>query len=216
MSPTILLADDHPVVRQGLRMLLEVEPDFTVVAETGDGLQVVSLVESLRPDVLVLDLMMPGLGGLEVTRRVRRQSPDTRIVVLSMYSDVAYVSEALEGGASAFVLKKSTAAELVGAIRDALAGKRYLDSSVFPEAIERHRMQARSAGDPYERLTRREREVLHLVGEGLTSAEIADRLDISPRTVDMHRRHLVRKLNLTGQAALVRYALQRGLQPPPE
>jgi two-component system response regulator NreC len=215
MSPTILLADDHPVVRQGLRMLLEVEPDFTVVAETGDGLQVVALVESLRPDVLVLDLMMPGLGGLEVTRRVRRQFPPTHIVVLSMYSDVAYVSEALEGGASAFVLKKSTAAELVGAIRDALAGKQYLNSSISYEAIERHRMQARGARDPYATLTRREREVLHLVGEGLTSAEIAERLDISPRTVDMHRRHLVRKLDLTGQAALVRYALQRGLQPPP-
>jgi DNA-binding NarL/FixJ family response regulator len=133
-----------------------------------------------------------------------------------MYSHSAYVAEALEGGASAYVLKKSTAGELVTAVREALAGRRYLDSSLSSEAIEHYQVEARGRLDPYQTLTRREREVLHLVAEGLTSAEIAARLAISPRTVDMHRRHLVRKLNLTGQAALVRYALQRRLYPPPE
>jgi DNA-binding NarL/FixJ family response regulator len=216
MSVRILLADDHPIVREGLRKLLEAEPDFAVVAETGDGLKVELLVESLRPDVLVLDLMLPGLGGLEIVRRVRRILPQTRVVMLSMYGNAAYVADALAGGASAYILKRSTAAELVAAIRSALAGQPYLDSSLSPEAIERQRHQKGRSVDPYETLTRREREVLHLVGEGLSSAEIAGRLGVSPRTVDMHRRHLVRKLQLTGQAALARYALQRGLQPPAE
>jgi len=216
MSVRIILADDHPIVREGLRKLLEAEGDFAVVAETGDGLEVAPLTESLRPDVLVLDLMMPGLGGLEIVRRVRRQSPHIRVVVLSMYANVAYVMEALAGGASGYVLKKSTSAELVTAIRSAVAGQQYLDLSLSPETIERHRHRAREPVDPYETLTRREREVLHMVGEGLSSAEIAQRLGISPRTVEMHRRHLVGKLDLTGQAALVRYALQRDLHPPSE
>jgi DNA-binding NarL/FixJ family response regulator len=216
MSVRILLADDHPIVREGLHRLLEAEPDLAIVAETGDGLQVEPLAVSLQPDVLVLDLMLPGLGGLEIVRRVRRRLPETRVVVLSMYGSAAYVADALAGGASAYVLKKSTAAELVAAIRSALAGHKYMDSSLSVEDIERQRSRAGRSVDPYESLTRREREVLHLVGEGLSSAEIAPRLGISPRTVEMHRRHLVRKLQLTGQAALARYALQRGLQPPAE
>ena len=216
MHPTILLADDHPVVRQGLRLLLETEPGFTVVGETGDGLEVVDLVERLRPDVLVLDLMLPGLGGLEVTRRVHVQSPKTRIVILSMHGNVAYVAEALESGAAAYVLKRSTAGELVGAIRAALEGRQYLSAPVSTEVVQQHRRQAGRALDPYDTLTRREREVLQLVAEGHTSAEIAARLGISPRTIEMHRRNLVRKLDLSGQAALVRYGVQRGLGPPPE
>jgi DNA-binding NarL/FixJ family response regulator len=214
MAISILLADDHLLVRQGLRKLLESELDLLVVGETGDGLQVADLAESLRPDVLVLDLMLPGLGGLEVAHRVRRQAPATQVVVLSMYSDTAYVAEALAGGACAYVLKKATAAELVMAIRSAAAGRTYLDSSLSSETIARHRNRAHTITDPYARLTRREREVLHLVADGLTSAEIAIRLAISPRTVDMHRRHLVRKLDLSGQAALVRYAVQRRLVTP--
>jgi DNA-binding NarL/FixJ family response regulator len=222
MSVTILLADDHPVVRQGLPLLPEVEPDFGVVGETGDGLEVMSLVEQLHPTVLVLDLMMPGLSGLEVMRQMELHSPATRVVILSMYANLAYVTESLAAGAEAYILKKSTAEELVHAIREVVAGRQYLSSSLSEQAgdielrIKLHREQAEDRLNPYETLTRREREVLHLVGEGYTSAEIAGRLVISPRTVEMHRRHLVRKLSLSGQAALVRYALQHGIIPPQE
>lgn len=214
MKTSILLADDHQVVRQGLRALLEAESDFAVVGETGDGLEALQLVERLRPTVLVLDLMLPSLSGLEVARRTRRLSPHTRVVVLSMVGELAYVAEALRGGATAFVLKKSTAKELVLAIRRSVAGDRYLSPPLSEEAVEQHRQWAKGVSDPYQTLTRREREVLQLVGEGLTSAEIAGRLVISPRTVETHRRHLVRKLGLHGQAALVRFALQRTFPPP--
>lgn len=214
MSLMILLADDHQVVRQGLRMLLEAEPGVTVVGEASDGLEAVALVEKLRPDVLVLDLMLPGLGGLEVARRVHAEWPETRVVILSMHTNVAYVAEALAAGAIAYVLKKSTAAELAHAIHEGLAGRQFLSAPLSIEAVELHRRQVGGQPDAYFTLTRREREVLHQVAEGFTSAEIAARLGISPRTVDMHRRHLVRKLALSGQAALVRYALQRGLNPP--
>ena len=216
MSLSILLADDHPVVRQGLRLLLEAEPDFVVIGETGDGLAVPALVRELLPDVLVLDLMLPGLGGLEVTRRVHREAPKTQVVILSMHANAAYVAEALESGAAAYVLKKSTAEALATAIRAAAQGHTYLSAPVTWEMVEAHRRQAGRQLDPYHTLTRREREVLHLVVEGQTSAESAARLGLSPRTVEMHRRNLVQKLGVSGQAALVRYGLQRGLGSPPE
>jgi two-component system response regulator NreC len=222
MSVTILLADDHPVMRQGLRLLLEAEADFSVIGETGDGLEVIELIECLRPDVLVLDLKMPGLSGVEVTRLVHQQFPAIQIVILSMYASVAYVVECLAVGAKAYILKKSTAEELVHAIREAVCDRRYLSTSLSEEVgdiddrIDLHRRQTSDTLELYETLTRREREVLLLVGEGQTSAEIASRLVISPRTVDMHRRHIAKKLSLSGQSALMRYALQRGLVSPPE
>ncbi len=219
MSVKILLADDHSVVRQGLRLLLEEEPDFRVVGETGDGLEVAALVGRLQPDVLVLDLILPGLSGLDVLREIHRQSPAIHIVILSMHSGVAYVAECLSAGAQAYVHKKSKAAELVRAIREVMAGREYLSSDLsddtgdIRELLAVHRQQMGEAVGAYESLTEREREVLHLVGEGHTSAEIAERLVISPRTVDMHRRHILRKLGLSGEAALARYAVQHGLIP---
>ncbi len=209
----IVLADDHPVVRQGLRVLLEAEPDFSVVGEAGDGLETSGLVERLQPDVLVLDLLMPGLDGIEVIRQVRRRTPQTRVVVLSMHSDEAYVLEALGAGAAAYVLKKSTLAELGHAIREAVAGRHYLSPPLSEHAIEAYLEKAKAALDPYQTLTPREREVLHLVAEGCTNVEVAARLSISPRTVEMHRSHLMRKLDLHTQTDLVRYALQKGILP---
>jgi len=211
---TIVLADDHHVVRHGLRSLLEAEPDFSVVGETGDGLEAAQLVERLQPDVLVLDMMMPGLNGLEVTRQVGQRSRRTHVVILSMHANEAHVLEALRAGAAAYVLKESTYAELVHAVREAVAGRRYLSPPLSERAIEAYMKKAESdALDPYEMLTAREREVLHLVVEGHTSAEIADRLFVSRRTVETHRANLMRKLGLSTHTDLIRYALQRGILP---
>ena len=213
-TTTIVLADDHHVVRHGLRSLLEAEPDFSVVGETGDGLEAAQLVERLQPDVLVLDMMMPSLNGLEVTRQVGQRSPRTHVVILSMYASEGHVLEALRAGAVAYVLKESTYAELVRAVREAVAGRRYLSPPLSERAIEAYMKKAESAAlDPYEMLTAREREVLHLVVEGHTSAEIADRLFVSRRTVETHRANLMRKLDLRTHTDLIRYALRRGILP---
>ena len=210
----IVLADDHHVVRQGLRGLLEAEPDFSIAGEAADGLQAVDLVDRVKPDVLVIDLMMPGLSGLDVTRQVRQRSPRTHIVILSMHSNEAYVLEALRNGAAAYVLKDSTAADLVHAVREVVAGRRYLSPPLSERAIETYAEKAKSTSlDAYETLTTREREVLHLAAEGYTNTAIGDRLSISPRTVETHRANLMRKLGLDTQTDLIRYALHRGIIP---
>ena len=217
MSPTsspttIVLGDDHRIVLRGLRALLEAEPGFAVIGEAEDGLKVMSLVERLRPDVLVVDLMMPGLGGFDVTRRVAKRLSKTHVVILSMYSSEAHVVEALRSGASAYVLKDASVEELVAAIREAVAGRRYLSAPFSNDRIESY-LRRPSGADPYGTLTSREREVLHLVAEGLTSGEIAKRLFISPRTAESHRANLMRKLGLRSRTDLVRFALQRGIVP---
>lgn len=210
----IVLADDHHIVRQGLRHLLEAEADFHIVGEAADGLEAVEMVEQLQPDILVLDLMMPGLGGLDVTRQVKQRVPDTNVIILSMYSTEAYVLEALKNGAFGYVLKKSTGDDLVRAVREVTAGRRYLSPPLSELAIEAYIQKANQPEqDSYELLTDREREVFHLVAEGHTSAEIADRLSISSRTVEMHRSNLMRKLDLDNQTELVRYAIRRGILP---
>lgn len=214
MSITIVLADDHAIVRLGLRTLLEAEPDFSLVGEASNGLEVVGLVDRLQPNILVLDLMMPGLNGLEIIRQVVRRTLSTRIIVLSMHATEAYVLEALRNGALGYVLKGSHADQLVHAIREVAAGRRYLSPPLSEQTIAVYTEQAQSAPlDLYETLTTREREVLHLVAEGYTSTEIGQRLFISPRTVETHRSNLMRKLGLGTQTELVRYALRRGLLP---
>lgn len=211
---TILLADDHHIVRQGLRSLLEAEPNFNIVGEAADGLEAARLAESLQPDVLVLDIMMPGFSGLEVTRQVQQRAPDTKVIILSMYADESYVLEALRNGAFGYVLKKSTADELARAIRQVIEGQRYLSPPLTESAIEAYMQKAsQTTEDSYELLTTREREVLHLAAEGLTNVEIADRLVVSPRTVESHRANLMQKLGLRNQTDLVRYAIRRGILP---
>jgi DNA-binding NarL/FixJ family response regulator len=216
MSATrIILADDHHVVREGLRALLEAEPDLTVAGEAADGLTTVHLVERVKPDVLVVDVMMPALNGLEVTRQVVRRSPDTRVIVLSMYSDESYVMEALKNGAAGYVLKSSTRSDLVQAIREVMAGERYLSAPLSARAVEAYVERAKGTEvGAYDTLTSREREVLQLAAEGHTNAEIAARLSISSRTVETHRSAVMRKLGLRRQTDLVRYALRRGILPP--
>lgn len=215
MTPvTIVLADDHPVVRQGLRAVLEAEPSFSILGEADDGLQAVDLVARLKPGVLVVDLMMPGLTGLEVTRRVRKDSPETQVVVLSMHASEPYVLEALRNGAAAYVLKSSQSTHLVHAVREAAAGRRYLSPTLSERALAAYADRAAadtSPTDAYDMLTSREREVLQLAAEGRTHREIAQRLRISPRTAEVHRGNLMRKLDLHNQTELVRYAIRRGL-----
>lgn len=209
---TIVLAEDHLILREGLRALLSAEPDLTVVGEAAEGIGVAALVERLHPDLLVVDLMMPGLGGLDVIDQVRQRAPRTRSIVLSMHADEAYVLAALRNGAAAYVLKNAGVEDLLRAIRAVLAGQIYLSPQLSERALQAYVDRARTAtGDSYDALTPREREVLHLVAEGNTSAEIAERLSISPRTAEIHRTNLMRKLDLHSQTELVRYAIKRGL-----
>ena len=213
MTISIVLADDHHLVRQALRTLLETQLDFHIVGEAGDGLEAVQLVERTQPTVLVADLMMPGINGLEVARQVKQRAPLTTTVILSMYSHEAYVLEALRAGVAAYVLKESTSEELIHAIREAAAGRRYLGSPLSERSIEVYLRQTKddSAPSAYETLTTREREVLHLAAEGHSSTEIAQRLFISPRTAETHRSNLMRKLGLHSQTELVQYAVRQGI-----
>jgi DNA-binding NarL/FixJ family response regulator len=208
------LADDHNIVRQGLRKLLEAEPDFRVIGEAGDGLEAAQIVESLEPDVFVVDVMMGGMNGLEVTKHVRKRSPKTRVVVLSMHADEGYVLEALRSGAKGYVLKDSLAEDLIHAIREAVAGRRYLSSPLSDRVIEGyvHRSES-TALEPFERLTVREQEVLHMLAQGATNADIAAKLSISRRTVEVHRANMMRKLGLRNQAQVLRYAMRQGMIP---
>jgi DNA-binding NarL/FixJ family response regulator len=214
MALTLMLADDHQIVRQGLKALLRTEPDLQLVGEASDGLEAVRLTERLQPQVLVLDLMMPGLNGLEVARQVSRRSPRTRVVVLSMHSDEAYVVEALRAGANGYVLKESRAEELVRAIRAVAAGERYFSPPLSESALGLYMQKVESTPvDRFQTLTSREREVLQLTVEGHSSTEIAKRLFISSRTVESHRTNLMRKLAVRNQKELVRSAMQHGILP---
>lgn len=204
MPVTVLLADDHAVVRQGLRAILGAEPDVLLAGEAADGQEAVRLTEQLQPDVLILDLMLPGLNGFEVTRVVHKRVPRTRVVILTMHTDPAYAAEALRAGATGYVAKDADAADLIAAVRAAAVGQRYL-SPPLPEAA----LEGKEPADPYESLTPREREVLQLTAEGLTAADVADKLHISVRTVETHRAHVMHKLGLKNQKEMVRYALQR-------
>jgi two-component system response regulator NreC len=213
MNITIVLADDHHIVRRGLRALLDAETDFVVVGEAAEGLQVVELVERLQPNVLIVDVQMPGLNGLEVTRQVVQRASQTRILVLSMHANEAYVLQALRNGAAGYVLKSDSAETLATAVRQIASGRRYLCSSLSERAIEAYIHKAEATLDIYETLTNREREVLHLTAEGNSNVQVAAKLSISPRTVEVHRAKIMQKLDLHSQTDLIRYALRRGILP---
>jgi two-component system, NarL family, response regulator NreC len=214
MPQTIVLADDHPIVRQGLRAVLDAEPDYEIVGEASDGLETLAVVERLKPSILIVDVMMPGLNGLEVTRRVVERFPHTRVMVLSIHADEAHVLEALRYGAAGYALKDVDLADLIRGLREVAAGHRYLSPPLSERAIDAYAKRAAASDSADETLTPREREILQLVAEGHTNAEIGLRLGISPRTVEVHRANLLHKLNLRTPADVIRYAIRRGLLPP--
>src|SRR5262245_21116592 len=214
MPATVFLAEDHQILRQGLRAILANEKDLSLVGEAGNGLETVRLVDRLKPDVLVMDLMMPELSGLEVARQVRELSPRTKIVVLSMHSDDAYVAAAHRAGASAYVLKEAGSDELLLAIHKVLVGRSHYSPPLSESRLRAYLEKSGSAApDPLETLTARERLVMQLSAEGLSSTEIGRRLFISPRTVETHRANLMRKLGVRNLKELIRLALERGVQP---
>jgi two-component system response regulator NreC len=209
---SVLIADDHELVRVGIVALLCPEKDLHIVGEAADGVGTLRLAERLRPNVILLDVMLPSLSGLEVLRQIPTRAPGVRAVMLSMYDNPAYVIEAMRMGALGYVLKGCPPVEIVRAIREAAAGRRYFAPPLSERRLEIYEAQTMSSiPDPYETLTTREREVLHLTAEGRTSLEVGRMLFISARTVEGHRASLMRKLGLATQRDVVRYALRRGV-----
>lgn len=209
----ILIADDHAVIRSGLRLLLESRPDFQVVGDAGTGQETVEQTLRLQPDILLLDIAMPDMNGLEVARQVRAQAPAVRIIVLTMYDDEEYLRQFLELGVSGYVLKRAADTELVDAIRAVHRGESFIYPSLMGRLIDSYLKQPSpaKAAEPGNELSPREIEVLRLVALGNTSQQIADQLLISVNTVETHRAHIMEKLGLRGRAQLVRYAIAKGL-----
>ncbi len=208
---TVILADDHEVVRRGVRSILEADGGFKVLAEVADGLSAVQAVEKHRPALLFLDLSMPRLHGLEALRQVRAASPNTKVLVLSMHNDEPYVIEALRAGAMAYILKGSESTEIARAVAEVVAGRRYLSAPLSERAIAALTSRTPDQADPLNALTPREREVLSLAAEGLSTTAMAEKLFISPRTAETHRTNLMQKLGLQSQTDLVRFAIRKGL-----
>jgi two-component system, NarL family, response regulator NreC len=211
---TVFIADDHAIVRQGLRALLESEGRCSVVGEATDGLTAIDRLTSLQPQVAIVDVQLPDLNGLEVARRAQSQVPGTRIIMLSMYADEPYVLDALRHGVMGYVLKGGSTDDLLAAVDAVMAGRRYLSAPLNERAIDTYTVRAAAAEEPldrYDLLTSREREVLQLAAQGLGNAAIGERLTISPRTAETHRANLLRKLGLQTQTDVVRYAMARRL-----
>lgn len=205
---TILLADDHSVVRQGFRRILESQEDMEIVGEAGNGREAVDLAAKLTPDVVVMDVAMPELNGIEATRRLMENSPRTRVLALSMHKDSVYVREILRAGARGYLLKDAIDADLLAAVRSVARGEGYLSPGVANAVLTDYRQHVT---DPIDLLTSREREVLQLIAEGKTNKEIASLLNLSVYTVDAHRGRIMEKLNLHSTGELVRFAVRKGL-----
>jgi two-component system response regulator NreC len=209
----VLVVDDHTILRVGLRMMLNAQPDIEVVGEASDGNQAVTEALRLVPDVILMDIAMPDCNGIEATRQVKRVQPETRVLVLTMHENEEYLFQTLRAGASGYILKEAADTELITAIHAVSGGRFYLSPSAQSIMVGDYLQRVRSGEehDSYNALTEREREILKLVAEGYTNNQIAERLTISPKTVDTHRTHVMDKLNLHSRAELVKYAMRRGL-----
>jgi len=206
----ILLADDHAVLRAGLRALLAAQDDLEVVGEASDGAEAIRLCQTLRPDVVVMDIGMPGVSGIDATARIKRDLPGTKVLILSMHDDRGYLRQVLRVGASGYVLKKAADTELLAAIRAAARGEVFLDPTLAKALVDEV-MEPKTAGGEAPALSDREREVLRLLAHGHTNQQVADRLCISVKSVETYKARLMEKLGLKGRAELVRHALQHGL-----
>jgi len=212
MSIRILLADDHKITRQGLRSMLEKQDDIEVVAEAEEGRMAIELVRQLEPDIVIMDVSMPGLNGVDATRQIVNTFKGVKVIALSMHSDTSYVAEMLRNGASGYLLKDCAFKELASAIRVVVAGKKYLSPDISGIVVDDylHRL-SRTDRAGAKVLSVREREVLQIVAEGLSTKEIAKKLHISIKTVETHRRQIMKKLNIFSVAELTKYAVRKGL-----
>ena len=212
MDTKVLLADDHAILRDGLRMVLDAQPGISVVGEAEDGRQALDMVEELHPDVVVMDIAMPNMNGLEATRQIKRRFPDVKVVILTMHENQQYLVQIVKVGATACVLKRSAGTELVTAVKAAARGESYFSPSIARMLLEDYRILLdHGTADDEELLTEREREVLQLVAEGRTNQEIADLLTLSIKTVQTHRAHIMEKLNAHDRTDLVKYAISKGM-----
>ena len=211
MPTRILLADDHGVVRKGIRFLLERQQGMEVIGEAADGREAVRLAEASNPDVVIIDIAMPLLNGIEATAQILKRNPGVNVIVLSMHSDEDYLLSALNAGAKGYLLKESAEDDLVRAVQSVMKGTPYFSPEIAKTLLEDHMrfLQQRNLQDTYEMLTEREREVLQLLAEGKSNKEVAGVLDISVYTVETHRMHLMQKLNLHNTAEIVLYAVRK-------
>ncbi len=205
----ILLVDDHAVLREGLRALLNSEPDMHVVGGAGDGREALGLVDSLQPDVVVADISMPNMNGIETVRQLRQSHPQLKLIILSMHATHAYVTEALQAGANGYVVKQADATEVVNAIRAVIGGGAYLSPVISKDLIDDYLSRAPAASKTMQ-LTTREREVAQLIAEGHSTRNISEALTVSVKTVETHRANIMRKINAKSTADIVKYALRRG------
>jgi DNA-binding NarL/FixJ family response regulator len=212
-SIRVLIADDHAILRDGVRALLSMSEDITVVGEAANGQEAIELARRLSPDVILMDIAMPGLGGIEATIQIRKENPQAKVLVLTQYEDREYIRRFLKAGVSGYVLKKAAGSELTSAIRAVSRGGLVLDPEVAREAMREHLEPAADgrAANPYDSLTDREKQVLKLVAEGHSNKEVAETLDISVKTAMSHREHIMQKLDLHSRTDLIKFALAQGV-----
>jgi DNA-binding NarL/FixJ family response regulator len=212
MSIKVLLVDDHAIIREGLRSLLEKQPEMEVIADTDDGRKAIELVRELLPDIVIMDITMPGLNGIEATRQITAEFPDVKVIALSIHSKRRYVADMLSAGATGYILKECLFDELVQAIKAVAAGGRYLSPRITDVVVSDYlKRLSVSADSPFEALKTREREVLQLVAEGKSTKQIALELHVSTKTIEANRRQIMEKLNIHNVAELTKYAVREGL-----